>query len=408
MAEQPFSSKRDAGRTCPACGNQGLWIFYEVSGVPVHSCLMMKTRDEAEAFTRGDITLGFCDVCGFITNTSFDPAAEEYAANYEDQQTFSPTFNAIASDLATRLIEKHDMHDKDIIEIGCSKGDFIIFLCEQGPNRGVGIDPSAVEGRIDAKAAGRVKFIADYYSEEYADLPADLVCCRHTLEHIHPTSEFMSMLRRSLGERMDTVVFFDLPDVTRVLAEWAFWDIYYEHCSYFTPGSLAKLFRSTGFDITDLRREFDDQWITIEAVPARAGAERQHDIEESVEATAGLISRFVENVGRERKMWRDRLAQWREAGSRTAVWGSGSKCVAFLTTMDASDLVDCVVDINPYRHGLFIPGAGKEVVAPEFLKKCDPDEIVVMNPIYEKEIRRMLNEMGLSPNVTSLGVPRPV
>ena len=36
---------------------------------------------------------------------------------------------------------------------------------------------------------------------------------------------------------------FELPDSRRVFDEVAFWDIYYEHCSYFTPGSLARLFR---------------------------------------------------------------------------------------------------------------------------------------------------------------------
>ena len=44
------------------------------------------------------------------------------------------------------------------------------------------------------------------------------------------------------------MVFFELPDTERVLTEAAFWDIYYEHCSYFTPGSLARLFRRTGFE----------------------------------------------------------------------------------------------------------------------------------------------------------------
>jgi hypothetical protein len=390
--------------TCPNCGHKGLWMFYEVSDVPVHSCLMMKTRDESLAFPKGDITLGFCDACGLITNTSFDPSAETYAANYEDQQTFSPTFNAIAADLVDRLIEKHDLHDKDIIEIGCSKGDFLVLLCERGPNRGIGIDPACVEGRVRTEAADRIKFIPDYYSEKHADLPADFACCRHTLEHIHHTAEFMTTLRRSLGERPDTVIFFDMPDATRVLAECAFWDIYYEHCSYFTPGSLARLFRCTGFEITDLGRDFDDQWVMIEAVPSRSVSEVTHELEESVETTAGLIREFVENVGNERKLWKDRLAQWRETGRRAAVWGSGSKCVAFLTTMEAADLVDCVVDINPHRHGLFIPGVGKEVVAPEFLKEFGPHEIVVMNPIYEEEIRQMLDSMGLRPDVTSLGI----
>jgi len=41
------------------------------------------------------------------------------------------------------------------------------------------------------------------------------------------------------GPPADALVLFEIPDVRRVLEEGAFWDIYYEHCSYFTLGSLA-------------------------------------------------------------------------------------------------------------------------------------------------------------------------
>ena len=60
----------------------------------------------------------------------------------------------------------------------------------------------------------------------------------------------MRLVRGSIGDRPQVTVFFELPDMERVLVEQAFWDIYYEHCSYFTLGSLARLFRRTGFDVT--------------------------------------------------------------------------------------------------------------------------------------------------------------
>ena len=283
LLQYPLQEKSLVEHQCPNCGHKELSIFYEVRNVPVHSCLMLPTQQEALDFPCGDVVLGFCEHCGFITNVAFDRKWSAYAPNYEDQQSFSPTFNKFALDLANRLVKNYDLHDKDIVESGCSKGDFLLLLCELGKNRGVGIDPSAVPGRIESEAADRVIFIQDYYSEHYSEHVGDFICCRHTLEHIYPTFEFVSTVRRSIGDRLHTSVFFEIPDTTRVLRDLAFEDIYYEHCSYFTPGSLARLFRSCGFEVTDLYQAYAKQYLLIEAQPVAITSDKIHPLEESLE-----------------------------------------------------------------------------------------------------------------------------
>ncbi|MFY7803749.1 MAG: class I SAM-dependent methyltransferase [Limnoraphis robusta] len=388
--------------TCPNCGHHGLSPFYEVSNVPVHSCLMLSSQEDALDFPSGDVVLGFCEHCGFITNIKFDSKWSAYAPNYEDQQSFSPTFNKFALDLANNLIKKYDLHNKDIVEIGCSKGDFLLLLCELGNNRGVGIDPSVVPGRVQSEAAQRVKFIQDYYSEKHAEYVGDFICCRHTLEHIQPTFEFIKTVRRSIGDRTHIPVFFEIPDTIRVLKDLAFEDIYYEHCSYFTPGSLARLFRSCGFEITDLYGDYGDQYLMIEAMPVETPSEKTHPFEETLEQLKQNVKQFTATIQDKLNNWKQNLEQWQTEGKRVVVWGSGSKCVAFLTTLDTIDKIQYVVDINPHRHGKFIPGVGKQIMSPEFLKEYQPDRVIVMNPIYCDEIQKMLDDMGVKTQVLPL------
>ena len=393
-------SDRKIKHSCPNCGHDELTVFYEVRDVPVHSCLMMSDRESAIDFPCGDVVLGFCDSCGFITNTEFDSQWSAYAPNYEDQQSYSPTFNKFSLKLANHLIDKYDLHDKDIIEIGCSKGDFLLLLCELGNNRGVGIDPSVVPGRVESEAADRVTFIQDYYSERHAEYVGDFICCRHTLEHIQPTSEFIKTVRKSIGDR-DTVVVFEIPDNTRVLREQAFEDIYYEHCSYFSPGTLARLFRDSGFEVTDLYCEYGDQYLLIEAKPVAFPSEI-HPFEESVEDVANDVKLFTDKIAGKLEYWKNFLEDAQTKGEKVVVWGSGSKCVAFLTTLKTIDKIEYAVDINPHRHGKFIPGVGKEIMAPEFLKTYQPDKVIVMNAIYKQEISEMLEEMGVKTEVVAL------
>jgi hypothetical protein len=134
--------------------------------------------------------------------------------------------------------------------------------------QGIGIDPGfrADAGRRGANA--RLEFIV-ITSARYAGLVADIVLCRHTLEHIRPVSRFIRDIREMIGTRDDTWVVFETPDFKRVLEEGAFWDIYYEHCSYFSPGVHAYLFRNEGFEVTDLALAYSHQYIVQYARPAR-------------------------------------------------------------------------------------------------------------------------------------------
>ena len=189
----------------------------------------------------------------------FDVSLNEYSPDFEESQHFSPTFDGWAREPVDRLVRDYDIHGRQVIEIGCGKGEFLALLCEGGGNQGIGIDPGCIPERLQGDGASKVRFIRDLYSEQYAGLPGEVVCCRHTLEHIQPTGAFVQMVRRVIGPRKDTLVFFEVPDMTRVLRERAYWDIYYEHCTYFTAGSLARLFRSSGFEILELVRDFADQ-----------------------------------------------------------------------------------------------------------------------------------------------------
>lgn len=382
---------------CPNCSASNLTIFYEVENVPVHSVLLMNTLDQAMAYPRGDIRLGFCRHCGFIANAAFDPSVHEYSAQYEGTQSYSPTFSTFNRRMAERLIERYDLRGKEIIEIGCGQGEFLILLCELGANHGIGFDP-AYDNRLPAGfQSNRVDFIADFYSEEYTRYHADFVCCKMTLEHISNTAEFVSRVRRSIGDRLDTTVFFQVPNATYVLHDVAFWDIYYEHCSYFTASSLRYLFAHCGFAVLDTHTEYDNQYLTIEARPTLTRIENLHYAEgEEVRQAWQDVEHFIQRCQKDLQQWRERLGAYKQAGKRVVLWGGGSKAVAFLTTLNIGDAVHYAVDINPNKHGTFLAGTGHQVVGPTTLVDYQPDVVIVMNPIYCAEIEQELRQMGIN------------
>jgi hypothetical protein len=385
-----FLTDLDSRIICPSCAHRGLTTFYRVTSIPVQSNLLMKTRAEALAYPRGDLNLAICNNCGFITNTAFDPATQEHSTRYEATQGHSATFGAFAKSLAKTWVERYRLHGKTLLEIGCLNGEFIALLCSMADTSGIGIDPILDPARTP-DTGGHVRFINDFYGEKYANLPADFICCRHTLEHIAKPQEFISMIRRTIGDRKDVVVCFEVPDVLRVLQEGAFWDLYYEHCSYFTPASLADLFRRCGFAILDDRREFDDQYLIIEAKPGvNSRGEGTHLVRPSD---------FKDACSAKIKLWNELL----NSGKRIAIWGSGSKAVGFLTTLAIShDAVPYVVDINPNKHGTYLPGTGQEIVSPQKLVEYQPQVVIAMNPIYRREIQADLDRMNVGAELLAL------
>ncbi len=399
-----FSRRKPAVSRCPNCHRGELAQFYAANNIPVHSTLQMRTRDEALSIPAGELALGSCPECAFISNMRFDEALIEYSPQCEESQAFSPTFNTFAKQLAQSWIDAHALRGKRILEIGCGKGEFLSMFCELAQASGVGVDPTFDPNRAGVGVSERVRFIPEFYTDAHSDLQADCIICRHTLEHIAKPLEFLSMIRRTIGQRRDTVVLFELPDVTRILREGAFWDVYYEHCSYFTAGSLARLFRAAGFKLIDLKCVYNQQYLVIAARPADAPTAPALAIENDLPETHSAVRRFGDQALRSIAFWRRMVSDAASRGERVAAWGSLSKGVAFLTTLGITNDIPAVVDINPHRQGRYMPGTGQPIVAPRELVKLNPDHVIVMNPVYLDEISRDLKDLGLAPRLWAPGV----
>ncbi len=385
--------------SCWSCQASGLVPFFDSPGVPTSSCVLLPTRQAAEDWPVGDLRLAFCPTCGFIQNDLFDPDLVDYTEPYEESQAFSPTFSRFASDLADHLIDTYDLHGKDVLEVGCGKGDFLRLLCELGDNHGLGIDPAFAEGRLET--AADVSLLREFFSEDTTHLTGDLIACIHTLEHIQPVGHFVRLLRESSRRRDGSVLFVEVPDTMRILTEGAFWDVYYEHCSYFTLGSLGRLLQRHGFDLRSLETGYNDQYLLAEA--SIVESERSGlPVVDDVDRIRNNVRAFSEVSRQARERWQATLESAAVAGKQVVVWGASSKGVGFLTALEAGRTVESVVDINPYKQGKFMPGTGQEIVSPDVLRQEPPDLVIVMNPIYLDEITADLSGRGLFPEIVAV------
>jgi len=380
---------------CPICQQAELELFYTMGPVPVMINVLSDTREAALNMARGDIRLGYCSNCGHIFNTAFDSTLLDYGGAYDNSLHFSPVYRHWAQQLAVRLIESCGLKNRSLIEVGCGKADFLKLLCNQGPNTGIGYDPS-IENRDwfpVGYEGGRVKLERGFFGRECTEVAGDFLLCQHVLEHIENPIDFAKGLRDSRRRTTSHGIYYEVPNGLYTLRDLGVWDLIYEHCSYFSPRSLACLLNEIGYECISCKETFGGQFLSaIAQYPASKDSHSEPLPDAS--AMPALIAAFRQEFESKLSRWGNELEADRVAGRKVIVWGAGSKGISFLNLLAEQSSVEYVVDLNPSKRGKFLAGTGQEIVSPEFLSNYDPDKVIVMNPNYFAEISDMLGNMG--------------
>jgi hypothetical protein len=411
------------------CDASGAERFLFRASVPVHQNLLFESAHAARAMKRGALDMRACRACGFICNAAFDPALVGYGPAYENSQDCSPAFNAHLDSLVDRLVVAGGVRNGRVVEVGCGKGVFLKKLLAHPENHSdaVGFDPSY----LGAERVGRVRFVKDFYGPTTA-VPADVVVCRHVIEHVPEPLELLRTVRAGVGESGQTRVFFETPCVEWIFKNRVPWDFFYEHCSLFTAASLALALERAGFAVTDVRHVFGGQYLWAEASSQREGVLplfgdttriAARDVELIREYTrwvdgtrpdtdlgkdeppfleSGLLlaQRFAAEESARRERWDSLLADLAARGA-VYVWGAGAKGVTFCNLADpaASRLVG-LIDVNPAKQGKFLPGTGHAIVPPAHAASAAA--VLVLNPNYVAEIRATVDQLGSGAEVIDL------
>lgn len=384
--------------SCIVCGSHDAASLIDLGvTVPVLCNVLHDTRSEALAAPSGWVSLFACHACGHVWNTAFDETLVDYGQRYENSLHFSPTFQGFVQELVAELVDDFGVRDGTVVEVGCGKGDFLAMLCRVGGNSGIGFDPSYA-GHQDPDAGRGLFVVAEPFPEVAQRLFADLVVTRHVLEHVADPLSFLRALTESVSQDGHPLQYHEVPNGQYLLERVALWDVIYEHPSHFTPRSLRLLLGSAGLEVDRMSASFGDQYLSavcrggrsVRAEPSSNGtddalvsrfAARSHDLMDSIDSSLGTAL---------------------DAGSQVALWGVGSKGVTFLNVVERASEIHHVIDVNPRKHGRFVPLTGHRVDAPEALVGADVDLVLVMNLLYVEEVRATLRAAGVSCEVEAV------
>jgi SAM-dependent methyltransferase len=353
---------------CPLCREGDLSLIYEVRDIPVFQNKVYGTPDAARQAQTSNISLVVCENCSFVFNSSFDMNIMNYDAQYQNEQAYSCYFQNYLDGILNLLVSE-GFRTKEIIEIGCGKGYFLEKL-QKHNFEATGFDP-AYEGN-------NPKIIKDYFTEKYSHLNADLFILRHNLEHIENPLDFLHTVAAAAGYK--GMIFIEVPSFEWIIKKKAFWDIFYEHCNYFTFDSLGSIFRKAKQGTL-----FNGQYMYLLA--------DLKDLRPQAKPAKPLMN--YRKLG-----FQDILNEYREfVENHTGmlIWGAGAKGATFVNLVDSDrEYVSYVVDINPKKQNRYIAKTAHKIISPRFLVELVGRDILIMNDNYYEETKKDVGELDFN------------
>ncbi|MDD4457219.1 MAG: hypothetical protein PHC98_06485 [Syntrophotalea acetylenica] len=202
--------------------------------------------------------------------------------------------------------------------------------------------------------------------------PGDIVVLRHTLEHVAAPVEFLHAICEANG--FTGKILIEVPRFEWIVQRRAFWDIFHEHCNYFTESSIAGL-----FDECSVVPCFEDQymWIIADINKHREFTSCKKGCQATVDPN--IFSNEVE-----------RLKKYVALRPGCLIWGAGAKGIAFANQVDPQGKVlGGIVDISPKKQGRYAAKSGHLILSPDELRDHENADIIIMNENYKDEIQAM-------------------
>jgi hypothetical protein len=214
-----------------------------------------------------------------------------------------------------------------------------------------------------------------------------VIVARHILEHAHDLQGFLEALAGLLAPEGYLVL--EVPDCRAGFAQCDYTTVWEEHIAYFTPATFPMVFEHVAqamvrFQSVPYRQE--SVLIGIGRAASSSGAAGTRPLPLPADDLAA-IQAFGGKLDAERRRLSDLLASRRRHGQAIAILGAGHRACAFVNFLGLRDHVSFVVDDDPRKQGLFMPGSrlpirGSQTLIEENVGLC----LLSVNPEVEEHV----------------------
>jgi hypothetical protein len=212
---------------------------------------------------------------------------------------------------------------------------------------------------------------------------ADVVIARHILEHAYDVRRLLNALRALLKPGGYLVL--EVPDCSRALETRDYSTLWEEHTLYFTPETFKAFCAPIGLELTAFEVvSYALENSIIGIARFKESSSGIHAEKEMLEAEKSRALVFGTDFTARRAKLRNRLAEFRASQGKIALLGAGHLSCMFINLFDLKDYLEFVVDDDPNKQGLLMPGSrltirGSSALVEEGIRLC----LLGVNPQIE-------------------------
>ena len=212
---------------------------------------------------------------------------------------------------------------------------------------------------------------------------ADIVIVRHILEHAHKPLQFIDACQ-SLAKPGGWMVF-EVPDCRKVLDGHDHCFLWEEHITYLTPATLKALFESAGFMDVDIQvypYPMEDSLVAIVR-----NVRTTPKIPKSAPEEISRVEAFGTSLAERGSGIKRHIQSLQAKGIETALFGAGHLAAKFINFYDLAPLLTGVIDDNPNKENLFMPGSRLPIINSHCLNEGKVDLcLLTLNPESEQKV----------------------
>lgn len=322
-----------------------------------------------------------CQNCFLVQLDEF-ASPNEIFSQYHYFSSFSSSWLEHCKTFCREVINDQALNNKSfVVEIASNDGYLLKNFREFGISV-LGIEPAenVAQKAIDEGIPTTIDFFSWSLAKKISrERKADLIIANNVLAHVPNIVDFTRGIKTCLAD--NGTVSIEFPSLLNLYEETLFDTIYHEHFSYLSLTSVQILFKTLGlriFKVEHLKTHGGS--LRVFACHHSDSRKNQLSVQETLDEEAASrifqncqVDEFRSRVDKIKLAFREFLNSLDQKNDKLVAYGAAAKGNTFLNYCGITSAdIAYVVDNNPHKQGLLLPGSHIPVFSASKLYE-DPD-----------------------------------